>query len=404
MSFLRTVLERREFSLEKFEQWMDGGYSLSSTANVTENDALNVPIVWGCIQVKSQDIAKTPLKTYRKLKGDLGREEAPDYPTHDLFRVAANPYTTAYQYRQTMQKDLEVTGNAYSIIQRDRSGDIVALYHRRPHTMCAEVKNGGLEYIYTAPSGRKIPYPAEEVFHLKGLSHDGLTGISPVSVFASGILLAQQQQKHGLKTLESGVRAAFAIKTDPSIGPDKARELAAEFSKAYGGQANAGKIPIFFGGMEPLNLGFSNVDAEFLGSRQFTVEEACRIWRVPPPKVMDFLRATFSNITEVNQSYVGDTMMPIQENWTAEIHLKLMSERDRKEFYVEFDNFDALKGTPKERSEVEVAYTNSGISQIDEVRRSHNWNPVPGGNVNRTQMQNVPLTAVDSLAKGAPKQ
>lgn len=408
MSFFRSIVEQREFSLDKWEQWLDYGITRfnanTGLPEVSESNALGWAVVWGCVQVKSQDMAKTPLQTFRRVKraDGFGREEAPDFPTHRLFRVSANPYMTAYIFRQTLQMDLEISGNAYAIIERNGHNEVTFLWHRKPSVMCLEFKDGALVYKDSSPLGVPVYYKPEQVFHLKGLTRDGVTGISPVAAFREGIQLALQQQRHSTKTMASGVRAPYAIEMPADTGPDKAREAAESFRAAYGGSANVGKTPFFYGGMKAVNLGFSNADAQFLESQQFNVEDGCRIWRVPPPKVMDFLRATYSNITQVDQSYVNDTLRSIQENWEQEVHFKLMTPDERAIYYVEHNNYDLLKGTPQERAQVEVAYVNAGISQINEVRSAHNWDPVKGGDRNRVQMQNVPLESADQLAL-APK-
>jgi HK97 family phage portal protein len=407
MSFFHSIVsEHREFSLARWEDWLDRfDRGNSSTPDVNESSALTWAAVWGCIQVRAQDMAKTPLQTFRRVRrgNGFGREEAPGFPTWRIFRIAANPYMTAYVYRHTLQSDLDITGNAFSLIERDsKTNDVLFLWHRKPRHMSLEVKDGRLQYKDSSPS-QPVWYQPEQVFHLKGMTRDGLTGISPIEAFRDGIGLALQHQKHGSKQMQTGVRAPFAIEMPADVGPDKASEAAKAFGEAYGGAANIGKTPFFFGGMKAVNLGFSNVDAQFIESQRLSVEDACRVWRVPPPKLMDFLRATFSNITQVDLSYVNDTLRAPQENWEQEIHFKLMNDDERKIYYVEHNNYDLLKGTPQERADVEVKYVGAGVSQINEVRASHNWDPVEGGDVNRTQMQNVPLSAADQLAL-APKE
>ena len=408
MSFFAPLLERREFSLARFADWMDRGYTTSqSGVDVNDQSALTWPAVYGCVQVLSQDEAKTPLQVFRRLgrNGKDGREEATDHPLSGIFKYAANPYTTAYQFKQTMQKDLCVRGNAYALIYWDERGRTSSLWHRKPQYMCVEVKDGALRYKYDPCDGTPAEYYSyDQVFHLKGLSNDGIIGLSPVEIFREGIGLALAQQRHGLKTMQVGIRQPFGIKAPIDSNPENAIRLGTEFAKAFGGVDNAGKVPFFYGGMEPVPLGFSNADAQYIESMQASFAQACSIWRVAPTKIMDFLRATFSNITEVNISHVNDTLRPHQENWEQEIHLKLLSEEERLVYYVEHNNYDLLKGTPRERAEIENSYVASGVSQINEVRGSHNWNPVPGGDRNRVQMQNVPLEAADALAVQQPPQ
>lgn len=403
MAFFRNLVEQRaigEDFISRFLAGEDGYISPSGNTPVSDQTALGLSVVWGCIQVKSQDMAKMPLPTYERI-GDDERRATRKHPLHRIFMVAANPYTTAYTYRQTMEKDLCTRGNAYSIIERDGMGNVAALWHRKPCSMTPKIERGALVYRYEGgPNSRT--YEPQDIFHLKGMSDDGITGLSPVEVFSNGVSLALSQRNAVKKTMENGARIPYFVELPGDPGPEKLTAMRDDYAKNYGGSNNAGKTPFFYGGSTAKPLGFSSKDAEILESLRFSVEEFCRIWRVPPYKVMDFLRATFSNVTETNISYVNDTLRPEQEMWEQSIHMQLLRPEELDRFYVEHDNYDLLKGTPMERAEVETKYVQGGISQPNEVRKSHNWGKVEGGDQNLVQMQMIPLkdTGKQQLANG----
>ncbi len=406
MAFLRQSFEKR-ISLTQWDSLLANaiyGLPTATGVNVSDTSALTWSVVWACINVLSQDIAKLPLPTYRRLLNDAGREEARNHWLWRLFRVAPNPFMTPYTFRQTMQKHLSVRGNAYAVKEFDTDGSVKALYPRMPDRMTPKIANGELKYEYREPSGGITPFYPDQIFHLKGLSDDGITGISPVETFRDGIGLGLAYQQHAGRTFANGARIPMFVELPSAPGKDALDKMRVDFQEQVAGIQNAGKIPFMWGGMTLKPIGFSNRDAEFIQSRQFSIEEACRIWRVPPHKVMDYLRATFSNVTEINISYVGDTLMPWQVMWEQSIHQQLLSEEERDTYYVEHDNYSLLKGTPSERATVETAYVLNGVSNINEVRRSHNWNPVPGGDKNRVQMQMMPIDAPAGLAQPAVPQ
>jgi HK97 family phage portal protein len=386
--------ERREFSLARWAAWVDG--ELGGIEDVNDQTALKWSAVWGCVLVLAQDIAKLPLPLYRRLEDD-SREAAREHPLWDILNHSPNEFMTAYQFRQTMQKHIGVRANAYAKIDRDRNGTVKALWPRMPDRMDIEVVNGRLVYWYTLDDGRRLRYQPSEILHIRGLSDDGIMGLSPIEVFRDTIKLALAYQKHGTQQFGAGVRTPYILRAPEGFGPEKAKEFSEYWQKAYAGPANAGKTPLIYGGMDVTNIGFSNRDAEFIGSQRFAAENAYQIWRVAPTKVMDFLRATYSNITETNISHVVDSLLPHEINWEQEIHHKLLTVEERREYYVEFNNYALLKGTPSELSEVEETYVRNGISQINEIRRSHNWKPVEGGDQNLVQMQMVKLEDAGKL-------
>ena len=57
-------------------------------------------------------------------------------------------------------------------------------------------------------------------------------------------------------------------------------------------------------------MGVPPRDAQFIESRNFTVSELARWFRMPPHKLMHLENATYSNIESQDRQYVTDTLMP----------------------------------------------------------------------------------------------
>jgi HK97 family phage portal protein len=400
MGFIRQAIERREFSLERWVNYLDGAGGRMSEAGVavSTSSALTWAIVWGCILVKSQDMAKVPLPLYRRLgkNGEEGREEATDDPIWALLRSAPNKYMSPFIFRQTLQVSKETQGNGWAVIERDGRGNATALWPRDPDYFTPRVLDGRLVYEYASMGSGTRFLEAYDVFHIKGMSLNGYTGLSPINAFREGIGVGLGYQKHNANTFRNSARPSLvASQTNPAINLsyEKAQEIAKSLAAQYSGQSNAGKIMVSYGGLELKQWGFSNKDAEYIESARLSNEDACRIWRMPPYKVMDYTQSAYANMATASEEYVNDTLRPDQVGWEEEAAAKLLSESKRRTMYFEHNNDSLLKGTPKERSEVENLRLLNGTSNINEVRRSHNWNPVAGGDRNRMQMQMVPIDA-----------
>ncbi len=414
-----SLIEQREFSLARWEAFLDSLGAAETMAGpvVNQDYAITATVVWGCVMVKSQDIAKLPLPVYQRLgkSGEKGREEAPWHNLYPIFKWAFNPRTSAYVGRQTLEYWLSVNGNGYAKKKFNGPGRVIELWPLLSNRM--EVKLDGepiqwrtddlserwrdVRYEYTPETGTPRTYLPDEIFHLVGMSKNGITGLPPIEVHRESIGLNLGYLKHASRGLASGSRMPFVVEA-PNLGPEKAKELAENLNQQYSGM-NApgfGKIGVLYGSATAKALGFSNRDAEFLESRHFSVEDLCRIWRVSPHKVMDFLRATFSNVRELNEQHVNDCLSPDQTLWEQAIYQQLMTQNDRDNgYYVEHNNESLLKGTPVDRKDVDIALVAAGISTINEVRRSRNWNPVKGGDKNRTQVQNVPIDSKPQVPK-----
>jgi HK97 family phage portal protein len=400
MSIIRQMFqplaELREFSLQRWESYLDTGATFNNAVHISPSAAMTWAVVWGCVNVRAQDIAKVPLPLYRRLgmNGEDGREEATNHPVWWLLKVEPNPYMTPFVFRQCMQGHKDTAGNAYAWIERDKRGYPVALWPREPDWYRPEIVGGLLKYRYRLNGEIQYDDP-QNVFHLKHLTRDGLVGMSPVEYFREGISLGLGYQSHAANTFRNAARPSLVASTpNVNLSPDKAKEIGKSLTDQYSGTSNAGKILVAYGGMELKPWGFSNKDAEYIESMRLSNEDACRIWRVPPYKVMDYTQSAYANMATASQEYVNDSLRPDQIMWEQEIASKLLGQRDRSVYYAEHNNEELLKGTPLERAQVENMRLMNGTSSIDEVRRSHNWKPVAGGDKHRTQMQMVPIDAV----------
>lgn len=112
-------------------------------------------------------------------------------------------------------------------------------------------------------------------------------------------------------------------------------------------------------------------------SRAFEVTEVCRWFRVPPHKIADLDRATFSNIEHQAIEYVSDTLMPWAKRWEYAVNQQVIRTNT---LYAEL-LFDALlRGTTLERYQAYqiAAGGNAPFMSRAEVRQRENLPPIEG--------------------------
>ena len=136
-------------------------------------------------------------------------------------------------------------------------------------------------------------------------------------------------------------------------------------------------------------------DAQFLGTRQFSVLTIARWYGVPPEKLAELDRATYGNIEHNSIAFLADTVAPIITKIEQEYTLKLL---DADQFYFEFDMDGYMRADIKTQAEVDRIYTSGGIRQINEIRKTKNWNPVKYGDENYMQMN---MTTLRNIVEGA---
>ena len=85
-----------------------------------------------------------------------------------------------------------------------------------------------------------------------------------------------------------------------SLGDKAYERLKQDWEDRHKGPMKAWRPAILEEGMKWNSLTMPLKDAEFIASRKFTVNEIARWFRVPPHKIADLERATFSNIESQN--------------------------------------------------------------------------------------------------------
>jgi HK97 family phage portal protein len=298
-----------------------------------------------------------------------------------------------------MMGHLTMRGNGYNEIVTDRSGNIVQLTPLHPDRMKIEFINQGdwdFRYRYTDRAGQQHVFTRGEIWHIKGLSSDGIMGFSPLALAAQTVGMGLAAQDYGARFFQNDAKPGGGWIEYPGTFKDKpARDTFREsFQEAQTG-LNRGKIAVLEYGMKFHELGLTNKDSQFLEARQFSVGEIARIFRVPPHLIGDLSKATFSNIEQQSLDFVIHTMTPWAERWESSMEFNLLSD-DRLE--PEFDFKGLLRGDQAARS----TYYHNGITDgwllRSQAADAEGYEPSPG-----MEKPMMPLNMVTLDENGDPE-
>ncbi len=382
-----------------FRDFLIGEKTLSGE-HVTPESAMKLAAVWACVRVRSEDIAKLPCILYRR-KSDGSKQRATDHPLHKLIRDKPNPRMTAFEFRQLMQTELDMRGNALALKEFNGRGVVVALWPvswTRVRVLCSTDQHE-LYYEVKDTNGKIVDtFPAEGVLHLRGLSFDGMVGVSPITWHRETIGLAIAEQKYGASFFGNSAQPRAAIKIPEVLSPDAATQLRASWDDKYKGTVNAHKIAIFDGGMEYVKTGMDNTDAQYIEARQMQNSEIWRIYRMPPHKVGDLTRSTNNNIEHQALEYVTDCLMSELVRWEQTLKRDLLLESEQDTYFFEFLVDALLRGDFKSRMDGYAIARNWGIFSADDCRDRENLNHLPD---KKGQIYLQPLNMVEA---GTPPQ
>lgn len=367
-----------------FIDWVRGGPKSAAGVTVTPDTAMRNATVQACVQVIEQDVAKIPFPLYRRLP-DGGRERATDHPLYVLLNRSPNRLQTAYEFRQFMQRCLCLRGNAYAVILRDGAGRPTQLLPQLPTNTTIKRYVEGIEselfYEFRGiESGETVTVPEADVLHLRDGSDDGIVGKSRITMAREAIGLALGAQDYGARFFANDATPPGVLIHPQALTQEAAKNIKTSWKQQQGGK-NRHEVAVLEEGMKYERVGLSNEDAQFLDTRKFQRSEICALWRVPPHKVGDLDKATFSNIEHLALEYVGDALQPWLTNWEQRCGKALLSESEQETHFFEFLVEGLLRGDIKTRYEAYKTGIMHGFLSPNDVRDKENMNRIPNGDI-----------------------
>lgn len=366
---------------------MFGTAASSTGVPVTPLSALQVAAVYACVKCLAEDIAKLPLAL---LRGQADGNWHPDR-AHPVARLLACPnrWQTPFDFWSFLVVSLMLRGNAFAAIRRGANGSpdmLIPISWDRVSVMLSP--EGWLYYNISHPQiGFGVTLHQDDVLHVRNISVDGgYLGISPIAAAQDVIGLALATQQHGAVLFRQGTNLTGVLKAAKSLSPEAATRLAQSWRDIYGGVQNAAKVAVLEEGMDFQKIQMTAEESQFLGTRQFQIPEICRLFRVPPHKIQDLSRATFSNIENQAQQYIDDALQPIAVRIEQACARVLLFDDERPEMLFRFEFEELLRGDFKTRMEGYAVAINTGVMNPNEARRRERLNPYDGGDTFRTPL------------------
>jgi HK97 family phage portal protein len=401
-----SLITRAKQALQVFRRGMpppddDFWYrSVGNGGSGSVSDAMRVSAIWSCIQVLSNDVAKTPLYTYRRLGND-DQERLDGHYMAQRLNGHAYPQMTSYRFKHLMQTRRLQYGNAYAEMVINERGQVSALLPWNPAKVIITIDKewGGPVYTYTPTGMPQISRPWPNILHLRGMiSEDGVTGLSPIAAARRTIDLATAAEQHGASFYQNGARPGGILYLPTSALKDKDTKdkIREEWQKAFGG-GNSYKVATLVEGSKYEPLGMAQSDAEYVATRKLSILDICRIYGVPPHKIAELDRATFSNIEEQQLDYLAGTLGAEFSNWEHECAHMMLSDRDASSIYLKFDTGHLLRGRLKEQMEALGVAVDKGLMTRNEARAVIDLNRIEGADSLLVQEQMAPLEMLEKI-------
>jgi HK97 family phage portal protein len=350
---------------------------------VSAASAMKASAVYRCVSILANVLAMFPKGMYEKLA--RGRREAPDHPLDSIISFRPNRRQNAFAFWRQVCYHLVLRQNAFVQIVsgpagRGWVGELIPLDPDRVRGP-EELWDGTLRYEYIRPKGggTVVLIGNQDIWHLQGLSSDGLRGLSMLDVADDSIGLSLAAERHAARFFQRGVKPTGILQHEKTLDPQTAREMSQSFGDLYGGEEGTGRVPVLWEGMKFNPVAMTLKDAEFLDSRKFSVAEIARWFGVPPHMVGDVERSTSwgTGIEQQGLHFLIYSLLPWIELIEQSIRFSLVVQSDR--YYAKFNVGKLLQMDQKTQADVFGLYIDKGVLNPNECRELMDRNPRAGG-------------------------
>lgn len=352
--------------------------SLTTGQHLTVPEISKLSAVWACTQLIAGNVSCAPLMVYKRNK-DQSKTLVPDHAISSLIGWRPNADMTAVQFWETFVSHMLLWGDGFAWIHR-KGGRITSLELLLPQRLNRTFMSNGVEiYKYTGFDGVIRDIPEKDVLRVPNNSYDGVNGLSVIAYGSDIFGMSRASGEAAGKMFKNGMRPGGTLNVDKFL-TDKQRDgVRTNILPNFSGSENMGKTLLLEGGMKFDQLAISPVDAEVLASRNFSVEEICR-WFAVPPFMIGHLEKTTSFGTGIEQQQIAFRQFCLQRimrRIEQGIERRLLAPGEEYTLCVEHDADASQRMDSVSRATFAVQMVNNGIYTRNEVRRKERLPDMP---------------------------
>lgn len=375
------------------------GSSTTSGEVVTMDTAMQLEAVWACVNLIQNAVGTLPCMVY----GTDGVTVDKESELYELLHNMPNMDETAPEFWSMVALCLCLDGNFFA--EKKMSGSrIVAL--NALHPLKTEVKRDARNrrYYEVNEKGTKRRIPEDQMFHVRGVlvpGHD--RGLSPIGMTRNVIGNAMAGEKVSGKMFKNGLMSSLIVSSDQILKGDQRKQIADTLTQ-FAGSDKAGGVTVLEGGFKPYPMNINPKDAQMLETRQYSVEQICRIFGVPPVMIGHAANGTTtwgSGIEQLILQFTKTCMRPMLRRIEFAIYRDLLTPETRGKIKVKFNMEELLRGDSAARAEFLSKMVGAGIYHVDEARAYEDKAKTKGGD---RSIVNGTMTPLDLLGNAPEPQ
>lgn len=377
----------------------------SKKAQIERAMNMNSGWVYACTRAIAEEVAKIKFRLY-----EVRGEEHIEIFEHPLLELldSVNPHQTRFELLYTTAGHLELTGNAYWLLDgvKDENSipkQIFALSPKNTRPIKRPLPEFIGGYIYSI-GAEETTYEPYEILHFKTPDlNDPYEGLGTVEAILDWVEGENAATLFNQKYFKNGARLSGVLETENAMAVDQQKILKKSFEEMYAGVKNAFKIAVLPKGVKYSEKGTTPKDMEFNTGQTTSRDKILAGFRVPKT-ILGASESETNRATAETADYVFSerTIKPKMELLVQQLN-EFLVPRFGENLYLDFHS-PTPEDLEAKMKELTAALPNQASMSINEVReRYFGLGPIEGGDEVMGNFSNVPIGAPKSQPKAVSK-
>lgn len=350
-----------------------GSFSISSffgaQANVTEEQAMQIPAVASAVELISSSVAQLPIYLYQK--NNEGEVVKVEDRRNFLLNGEPNEFINAHNFKKQIAKDYLFYGASYTKAEKVRN-DVIALYNlpMKNITVTKYISEGyKLSAIISFDGGaQKSEFTPDELIIILKDSEDGFTSSGVLEKNSNTLRLAIDEQSYTSGILKNGALPVGVLKASSRLTEAAITRLRTSWENLYSGAAKAGKTIILEEGLDYQAISMKPNELDLTNIKKSSLSDVARIFNVPE-SMLNASANKYASNEQNNIYFLQYCLSPVITSIESAINKALLLESEKENgYYFHFDTSALLRTTEKEKIESTVHAMEKGVYSFNEAR------------------------------------
>ena len=334
--------------------------ALLNNEKITRDKALTLPAVSGAVDFISGSIASMPVKLYKYKNGKV--EEVQRDSRVRMLNGDTGNTLDGFQTKKAMVEDYLLGKGGYCFIQRDRQNNVTALKYIPDIDVTVWSNSDPMNRFVQFYVGANKIYPWNMIKLLRN-TKDGASGKGLTEEISKALETAYSTLVYQLGLVKTGGNKKGFLQAERRLGQEEIDKLKDAWKRLY--TNNTDNVMVLNNGIKFQESSNSSVEMQLNESKKTLQDEINGVFHIHSDFSLTFKEAIY----------------PIVKAFETAINSTLLLEKEKKNFFFEFDTKEIVKASIKERFGAYKVAKDTGLMTINELRRMENLNYIEGMDV-----------------------